>query len=199
LNTDKNNNNSKKGKIIVFSAASGAGKTTILDHLKKVMPDIVYSISATTRRPRAHEKHGVHYFFMSEDEFNRKIADDEFAEWAVVHDNHYGTPKSFINSTIQSGKHIIMDIDVYGKIKFDRAYPEAIGIFIKPPSRKELEGRLRKRKTDSEEIIKLRLFNAEKETEFAEKKGKYEYEIVNDELDRTEQEVVALVKKIINE
>jgi len=187
----------QQGRIIIFSAASGAGKTTILDHLRRVMPDLVYSISATTRPPRDHEKDGVHYFFLSEDEFKRKIDEDEFAEWEVVHGNYYGTPKSFIDSTIQSGRHIVMDVDVYGKVKFDKAYPDAIGIFLKPPSLEELEKRLRSRKTDSDEVIGLRLANAEKETFFASQNGKYEYTIVNDDLDAAKQKVVTLVKEII--
>lgn len=188
----------KRGKIIIFSAASGAGKTTILDHLRSVMPELVYSISATTRAPREHEKDGIHYFFMSEEMFRKKIEGDEFAEWAQVHGNYYGTPKSFINETIVSGRHIIMDIDVYGKVTFDKAYPEAIGIFIKPPSVEELKRRLRCRKTDSDEVIKLRLANARKEMLFASQQGKYEYTIVNDDLETTKKEVVNLVKEILN-
>ena len=132
----------QKGKIIIFSAASGAGKTTILDHLRQIMPDLVYSISATTRPPRDHEQDGIHYFFLSEDDFKKKIDNDEFAEWEIVHDNYYGTPKSFINETINAGRHIVMDVDVYGKVKFDKVYPDAIGIFIKPPSLEELEKRV---------------------------------------------------------
>lgn len=199
MSTNQNTGTIKKGKIIVFSAASGAGKTTILNYLKQVMPDLVYSISATTRRPRAHEKDGVHYFFLSEKEFNRRISNSEFAEWAIVHDNYYGTPKAFINQTIQSGKHIIMDIDVYGKIKFDQTYPDATGIFISPPSEEELERRLRGRGTDAEDVITVRLSNAKKETEFARKNGKYRYTIVNDDLKRARQEAVSLIKKIIAE
>lgn len=189
--------NQKRGKIIIFSAASGAGKTTILDHLRSVMPRLVYSISATTRQPRPHEKDGVHYFFMSVDEFREKIEADEFAEWAEVHGNYYGTPKSFINRTVESGRHIVMDIDVYGKVTFDKAYPEAVGIFIEPPSPEELEKRLRRRGTDPEETIQLRLSNAAKETAFAKNNGKYEYTIVNDDLNRTKHELVDLIKKII--
>lgn len=198
MEKDSASTSKNPGKIIIFSAASGAGKTTILDHLKSVMPDLVYSISATTRPPRGQEKDGVHYFFMSVDEFKRKIDADEFAEWAEVHGNYYGTPKSFVNRTIQSGRHIIMDIDVYGKVKFDGAYPEAVGIFIKPPSLEELEIRLRNRMTDSDEIIALRLSNAEKEMAFASERGEYEYTLVNDELEETKRDVVALVKKIID-
>ena len=198
LNTETNSKPSKPGKIIIFSAASGAGKTTILDHLRSAVPDLVYSVSATTRKPRSHEKNGVHYFFMSVDEFKKKINADEFAEWEEVHNNYYGTPKSFINKTINAGRHIVMDIDVYGKAKFDTAYPDAVGVFIKPPSPEELENRLRKRGTDSEDTIALRMKNAEKETAFAKNNGKYEYTIVNDDREKTKHEVADLVKSIIN-
>ncbi len=187
----------KRGKIIVFSAASGAGKTTILDYLREVMPELVYSISVTTREPRVHEKDGIHYFFIDVEEFKRKIKEDKFAEWAEVHGNYYGTPKEFIEKTIESGKTIIMDIDVYGKVKFDKVYPEALGIFLIPPSNKELERRLRSRKTDSEEVINIRLNNAKKEMEFAKINGKYEYSIINNRLDQTRRDVVTLIKKII--
>ena len=199
MNTETKPDAQKSGKIIIFSAASGAGKTTILDHLRSAMPDLVYSISATTRKPRSHEKNGVHYFFMSVDEFKEKIEADEFAEWEEVHGNYYGTPKSFINQNIQAGRHVVMDIDVYGKAKFDKAYPDAIGIFIKPPSPEELEKRLRKRGTDSEDTITLRLKNAEMETAFAEDRGKYEYTIVNDDLKKTKSEVINLVRKLTSE
>ncbi len=187
----------KPGKIIVFSAASGAGKTTILDNLQAVMPKLVYSISATTRPPRDHEKNGVHYFFLSEEAFKEKIAADELAESEVVHGNYYGTPKKFIDETVQSGNTIIMDIDVYGKVKFDRIYPDAIGIFIKPPSLAELEKRLRNRSTDTDEVIALRLANAEKEMIFASHTGKYEYTIINDDLDTVNLEVVSLLEEIL--
>jgi len=197
LNQKKNNVLSPKGKILVFSAASGAGKTTILNHLKEKLPQLVYSISATTRQPRVHEKDGVHYFFMQVEEFKSKIKSNEFAEWEEVHGNYYGTPKKFIDATVSSGRHIIMDIDVFGKKKMDVAYPEAVGIFISPPSMKELEKRLYRRKTDSDGIIKLRLSNAAKEMAFAKEHGKYEYTIENDCLEETFAEVVSLVKRII--
>lgn len=188
----------KKGKIIVFSAASGAGKTTILDRLREHNPELIYSISATTRAPRDGEINGTHYFFLSVEEFKKKIEEDAFAEWAQVHNNYYGTPKDFINSTINSGKTIIMDIDVYGKITFDKAYPEAVGVFIEPPSMEELEKRLRGRGTDSDEVINTRLKNAVEENRFSEEKGKYEYRIVNDDLETAVKKTIELVQKIMD-
>jgi guanylate kinase len=130
------------------------------------------------------------------EEFKKRIEAQEFAEWAVVHDNYYGTPKSFIDATINSGRTIIMDIDVYGKKKFDALYPDATGIFIQPPSLRELETRLRNRKTDPEEAIRKRLANAQKEMLFASQEGKYEYTIVNSDLEKAKQEVLRVVKQI---
>jgi guanylate kinase len=187
----------KKGKIFVFSAASGAGKTTLLNYLRDAVPNLLYSISATTRPPRAREVNGKHYFFMSEDEFNRRIERKEFAEWAIVHGYHYGTPRNFIDATVMAGRHIIMDIDVAGKKKFDLVYPEAIGILILPPSMEELERRLRARRSDDEATIALRIANASKEMTFAKTQGKYEYTIINDDLERAKRETAELIRSLI--
>jgi guanylate kinase len=187
-----------RGKILVFSAPSGAGKTTLLSGLLGSVPGLVYSISATTRRPRAGEVDGVHYFFLTVDEFERRAAAGEFAEWQSVHGNYYGTPRAFIESVVWSGRHIIMDIDVFGKKKFDRAYPEAVGIMIVPPSMERLEERLRARGTDDEASIELRLKNARVEMEFARSEGKYEYEIVNDDLEAARVRLAGIARKIID-
>ena len=187
------NGNLKTGKIFVFSAASGAGKTTLLNYLSGTVPNLVYSISATTRSPRTGEQDGIHYFFLSQNEFEQKIAKNQLAEWALVHGNYYGTPKEFIDRTIASGKHIIMDIDVFGKKKFDTVYPQAIGILVLPPSIAAIRARLEHRHTDSEEVIALRVANAEKEMAFAKDQGKYEYTVVNDDLKKAKQEVVAII------
>lgn len=186
-----------RGKIFVFSAASGAGKTTLLDYLRNAVPNLVYSISATTRPPRKGEIDGVHYFFLSEDEFRKKIDSHEFAEWATVHGHHYGTPRNFIDSVIASGKHIIMDIDVVGKKQFDAIYPDAVGIFILPPSVDILRRRLQRRNTDSQDVIDVRVANAVKEIEFAKREGKYEFTIVNDSLEKAKSDVVAVVRSVI--
>jgi guanylate kinase len=182
------------GKIFVVSAASGGGKTTLLNYLKSVFPDLVYSISATTRLPRLGEVNGTHYFFISQEEFKKKIDAHEFAEWACVHEHYYGTPKSFIDATIHSGKSVIMDIDVFGKIKFDAVYPNAVGILLLPPSLEVLERRLRDRKTDDEQTIRVRLANARKEMDFAKAKGKYEYTIINDDLEVAKSDIVSIVR-----
>ncbi|GBU22922.1 guanylate kinase [Fibrobacteres bacterium R8-0-B4] len=185
------------GKIFVFSAPSGAGKSTILSYLAEAVPGLVYSVSATTRNPRAGEIDGVHYFFMTEEEFEAKADRGEFAEWQKVHGHYYGTPRAFVDSVVASGRHIIMDIDVFGKKKFDLSYPEAVGILIVPPSMEELAARLWARGTDDEAEINLRLENARAEMAFARSEGKYEHEIVNDDLETAEAETAALVRTII--
>lgn len=188
---------SEKGKIIVFSAPSGAGKSTLLTHLANTVPNLVYSISATTRNPRDGEVDGTHYFFLTKDEFVRRRDNGEFAEWQEVHGNYYGTPREFIDSVTANGKHVIMDIDVFGKKKFDTVYPEAIGILIVPPSMEILEQRLRSRATDSDDVIALRLENAKTEMNVARTEGKYEYEVVNDDLEVAKEKVCEVVREII--
>jgi guanylate kinase len=183
-----------KNKLFVMSAASGAGKTTLKDKVIGEFPDIVYSISATTRKPREGEVDGVHYFFKTKDEFEKLIKEDGLIEWNEVHGNYYGTPKFFVEDMLRQGKRVLFDLDVFGKVNFDKVYPDATGILILPPSEEELERRLRGRGTDSEEVIRLRLENAKKEMEFAKTKGKYEYTIINDDLERAADELRAILK-----
>ena len=184
-----------KNKLFVMSAASGAGKTTLKDKVIGEFPDIVYSISATTRKPREGEVDGVHYFFMTKEEFEKLIKEDGLIEWNEVHGNYYGTPKFFVEDMLRQGKRVLFDLDVFGKVNFDKVYPDATGILILPPSEEELERRLRGRGTDSEEVIRLRLENAKKEMEFAKTKGKYEYTIINDDLERAADELRAILKQ----
>ena len=184
-----------KNKLFVMSAASGAGKKTLTDKVIGEFPDIVYSISATTRKPREGEVDGVHYFFKTKEEFEKLIKEDGLIEWNEVHGNYYGTPKSFVEDMLAQGKRVLFDLDVFGKVNFDKVYPDATGILILPPSEEELERRLRGRGTDSEEVIRLRLENAKKEMEFAKTKGKYEYTIVNDDLERAANELRAILSQ----
>ena len=184
-----------KNKLFVMSAASGAGKTTLKDLVIKDFPDIKYSISATTRKPREGEVDGVHYFFKTKEEFEQMIKDNALVEYNLVHGNYYGTPKSFVEKTLAEGNRVLFDLDVFGKVNFDKVYPDATGIFIMPPSDEELERRLRGRGTDSEDVIQLRLANAKKEIEFAQTKGKYEYTIVNDDLNKAADELRAILKQ----
>ena len=136
-----------KNKLFVMSAASGAGKTTLKDKVIGEFPDIVYSISATTRKPREGEVDGVHYFFKTKEEFEQMIKDNALVEYNLVHGNYYGTPKFFVEDMLKQGKRVLFDIDVFGKVNFDKVYPEATGILILPPSEEELERRLRGRGT----------------------------------------------------
>ncbi|MBN1309709.1 MAG: guanylate kinase [Chitinispirillaceae bacterium] len=187
----------KKGHLIVFSAPSGAGKTTLLDYLRICIPELMYSISATTRHPRPGERHGEHYFFLSEEEFRRTIDEGGFAEWMMVHGSYYGTPRSFIDENLGRGADIVMDIDVFGKKKFDAVYPGAVGILIVPPGMDELERRLRERHSESDEAIERRMTNAAVEMNYALCEGKYEHRIVNDDLERAKRETLRIVRDII--
>ena len=145
--------------------------------------------------PREGEIDGVHYFFKTKEEFEQMIKDDALVEYNLVHGNYYGTPKSFVEKTLAEGNRVLFDLDVFGKVNFDKVYPDATGIFILPPSDEELERRLRGRGTDSEEVIQLRLANAKKEIEFAKTKGKYEYTIVNDDLQKAADELRAILSQ----
>jgi guanylate kinase len=169
------------GKIFVISGASGSGKSTLIRYCMERDPRLVYSISATTRPPRPGEVHGREYFFYTEPEFRKLIAEDQLAEWQEVHGNLYGTPLDFIRRQNESGNSIVLDIDVYGKTKFDRKFPENVGIFILTPSLEVLEERLRRRSTDREADIQLRLRNARDEIEYARQPERYRYFIVNDD------------------
>lgn len=169
----------KKGFLIIVSAPSGCGKGTIL---KEILNDnkYYYSISATTRSPRDGEVHGVNYYFLSEEEFQKKIANDELLEYAKYCENYYGTPKEEVFDQLNNGKHVILEIEVQGAMQVKKAYPEAKLIFIAPPSIEELKRRLLKRNTESLEVIEERVAQAERELPFV---NKYDYVIVNDKLE----------------
>ena len=169
-----------KGRLIVISAPSGTGKTTLINMLIKHHPDFIFSISATTRQPRGKEKNGVEYFFLSGDQFAKKIENGEFVENKTVYGNSYGTLRTFVEDNLKDKKNIIFDIDVQGGLAIKEQYPdETIMIFIYPPSLEELKKRLIIRKTDSEETIEKRLKFAKNEME---KMKFYSYNICNDSL-----------------
>lgn len=185
-------------KVFVVSAPSGAGKSSII---KKVIPlfnSLVFSISATTRTPRPSEINGKDYFFVSKNEFEKMIKNNELAEYEIVHGNYYGTPKKNILDNLNKNYSIIMDIDVYGKKKFDKFLNDSIGIFIDVPSIDELKKRLIKRASDSQQTIETRVKNAQKEIEFAKKYGKYEYTIINKDLDESVLQLKDIIKKHTN-
>jgi len=154
------------GKLIIFSAPSGSGKTTIVKHLLKYPElNLEFSISATTREPRGEEKHGEHYYFLTLKDFKQHIKNGDFVEWEEVYrDNFYGTLKTEVERIWKMGKHVIFDIDVAGGLRIKRKFPDdALAIFVKPPSIDELKIRLKKRKTESEDKINMRVAKASAE------------------------------------
>lgn len=179
----------KKGKIIVLSAPSGTGKSSIIRRLMEY-PELHlgFSVSATSRAPRGAEKDGVDYYFISHEEFMRRVAADEFVEWEEVYSGTcYGTLRSEIDRVTGEGLNIIMDIDVKGGLNVKKIYGErALTIFILPPSKEELEKRLRSRGTDAEEVIRKRLDKADYELSFA---PQFDMRVVNDDLDKAVGEV----------
>ncbi len=183
------------GKVIIFSAPSGSGKTTIVRSVFKRIPELVFSISATTRERRGVEKDGVDYFFISESEFQRKIELNEFVEWETFYGYYYGTLKKFINSTLESNKSIVLEVDVKGALKIKKEYPEAVGIFIMPPSIEELKNRLRNRRTESNEDLIKRIERAEMEIGY---QKYFDYVVVNDNLNRAQKEVYDILNKELN-
>lgn len=176
--------------LIVLSAPSGGGKSTVLDRVLADFDNIRYSISATTRQPRGDEIDGVDYFFLKKEEFEAKIADNEFLEYANVFGNYYGTSDKFIQSCFAKGQFVIMDIDVQGCLKLEKTACPLVKIFLLPPDAQELEFRLRKRGTDSNEVIEKRLATARQELELI---NHYDYLVVNDDLEKA----VYTVKNII--
>ena len=186
-----------KGKLIVISAPSGCGKSTII---KQIIDDerlkLGFSISATSRKPRQGEEHGVHYYFISDEEFVRLINEDKFVEWEEVYaGTHYGTLVSEVDRVTGEGRNLILDIDVKGGVNVkERFGEEALSLFIMPPSVEELGNRLRGRATDSEETILKRLAKAEFEIGFA---PQYDRIIVNDDLDTAVEEVRAAILRFV--
>jgi len=185
------------GRLVIFSAPSGAGKTTIVQHLLERGLNLEFSVSATSRAPRNGEKNGIDYFFMSAEEFRRKIKKGDFIEWEEVYHNHYyGTLKSEIERIRGNGNHVIFDVDVVGGLNLKSIFGrDAISVFIMPPSIKELESRLRSRATDNEEKIIMRINKANSEIGMA---GEFDHVIINDDLDRAINEAELLVKEFTN-
>ena len=184
-------NKATKTKLIVFSAPSGAGKSSLIKNIiEKSTGDIELSISATTRPPRDGEEHGRDYFFISDEEFNELRRSDSFIEHANVHGYQYGTLKSFVDEKIQNGISIILDIDVQGFNLIRNAIEHNLSIFIIPPSIKELRKRLTSRGLDSSDVIEKRLSNAKTELKYAEQ---YDYIVLNDLFENTLSELVSII------
>ena len=187
----------QQGKLLIFSAPSGSGKTTIIRHLlEKPELDLGFSISATSREPRGKEIPGTDYYFFSLREFKDKIKNDEFLEWEEVYrDNFYGTLKSEVQRIWNLGKHVIFDIDVVGGLRIKKKYPErTLAVFVKPPSVDELKIRLKKRQTESEDKINMRIAKASTEMATA---PQFDAIIVNTDLAMAQQEAYQLVKRHI--
>jgi guanylate kinase len=186
-----------KGKLVIISAPSGAGKTTIVKHLLEKDLNLEFSVSATTRSMRGSERNGKDYFFMTVSEFRKRVFNNEFVEWEEVYkDLLYGTLKSELERIRAKGKHVLFDVDANGGINLKKKFnTESIALFIMPPSIEELENRLLKRGTDSTEKIKIRINKARAEMELA---NQFDTVIINDNLEQTKNEVLNIVKSFLN-
>ncbi len=182
----------RKGLLFVFSAPSGTGKSTILNKVVQDDPNLVYSISATTRKPRKNEKNGKDYYFIERDDFINNINEGKMLEYDIYCDNFYGTLKSAVEEPVANGKDVILEITVEGAMKVKSLFPESIFVFICPPGLHELEKRIRSRGTEDESVIKNRLRKAEEEIKYADK---YDYVVINDDLSKA----ILEVKNIISE
>lgn len=184
----------KKGKIFVISSPSGGGKTTIVRRILSEFPEIVFSVSATTRPKRPDEIDGVHYFFLTEEQFLDKIKNDEFIEWERFYDYYYGTLKTFVIDNIEIGKSVLLEIDVKGALSVKKIFPDAVLIFIDVPSFEELVNRLKKRRTESETDLQKRIDRAKMELSF---KDKFDYIFVNKDLEEVTSQIKSLINQIL--
>ena len=172
----------RKGMLIVVSSPSGGGKSTVIQEILKNDPAMEYSVSVTSRPPRPGEIDGQSYTFVSEEQFRKWIGEDRFYEWAEVHNHLYGTRKDVIAEKLSRGKDVIMDLDVQGGLNVKKKSPDSVLIFLLPPSTEILQQRLRLRKTDNDDVIKIRLHNSLQEMDVA---SQYDYILINDDLKNT--------------
>ena len=180
-----------KGILIVVSGFSGSGKGTIMKRLLEKYDNYALSVSATTRSPRPGEEDGREYFFRTVEEFEKMIAKDELIEYAKYVDNYYGTPRAYVEEQLQSGKDVILEIEIQGALKVKEKFPETLLLFVTPPSAKELKNRLVGRGTESMDVIEFRMNRAKEE---AEGMDCYDYLIVNDELEVCVEEVHRIIQ-----
>ncbi len=187
----------EKGRLLIFSAPSGSGKTTIVRHLLDTHPELAFSISATSRQPRGNEKNGIDYYFISDEEFRDKIGKQEFLEWEEVYRGAlYGTLKSEVDRLWEQGKHVIFDMDVVGGLRLKSIFGDrALAVFVMPPDLKELERRLRRRGTESEDKISQRLEKASLEILRA---SEFDKILVNKDLEEAKREAAAYIKAFLN-
>lgn len=181
----------KKGLLIVFSGPSGSGKGTVLKEAMALNPNLEFSVSATTRSPREGEADGVNYFFKSKEAFLEMIEQQGFIEWAQFCENYYGTPKAYVESRLQQGKDVVLEIEVQGAMQVKKAYPDSVLIFNLPPSKEELRARLIGRQTEAMDVIEKRLATAEQELALADQ---YDYIIVNDEVAVAARKFLSIVE-----
>lgn len=183
-------------KLIVISAPSGCGKTTIAQKMLGLHPEMIFSVSATTRPRRDSEVHGKDYFFLSRQEFESKIQSGELVEWENIYDNYYGTLKNEVVRALNDGKSMLFDVDVKGALSIKKKYPkDAVLIFIQPPSIEVLMQRLMSRKTESTEVIRKRLDRVPMELEMGKE---FDYRIVNDDLQKALNDVDTIIKNVIS-
>jgi guanylate kinase len=181
----------RRGLMLVLSSPSGAGKTTLSKRLIAQNPDLVLSVSATTRTPRPGEKHGEDYFFLEDSDFLAKTKQDEFYEWAKVFDHHYGTPKAPVEEALDEGRDVVFDIDWQGARALAQSAPEdVVRVFILPPSVKLLRERLKKRGQDTDEIIDGRMNRAKSEIEHW---AEYDYVVINDDFSRALEKLTEIL------
>ncbi len=181
-------------KLFVISGCSGVGKGTVINKFMERNKDFILSVSCTTRPPRQGEIDGIHYFFITKDEFEQNIKDDKFLEHACFAGNYYGTKKKYIQQKFSEGFNIILEIETQGALQVKERMPEALLIFIAPPSVEELENRLRGRHTEDEETIQKRLAQVKTELE---RSKKYDFVVINDDVNRAVEEIESIVKNDI--
>ena len=181
----------RDGFLLVLSGPSGVGKGTVCEALMEGRNDIKYSISDTTRKKRPMEKNGENYNFVSLEEFQKNIEDNQYLEHAEVHGNFYGTPKKFVTESIDKGEIVILEIDVQGALQVKENYDEAVYIFLLPPDMEELRNRIEKRSTEDAETIDLRMNNAKTELTFIDK---YDYGVINDSIEKTVKSIESIIE-----
>jgi guanylate kinase len=187
-----------QGKLIIFSAPSGAGKTTLVKHVMDSELPLAFSVSACTRSPRINEIDGKDYYFISNEAFRQKIAEEAFVEWQEVYpDIFYGTLKSELERIWSEGKHVVFDVDVKGGLNLKKMFPkQALAVFVMPPSIEELTERIRNRQTETPESLEKRISKARYELSFADQ---FDYVLVNDDLEVAKQEAYAIVEDFLYE
>ncbi len=181
-----------KGKLIIVSGPSGAGKGTVLQEVFRQLPDLKYSISATTRNPREGETNGVQYFFISKPEFEEKIRRGEMLEYACYCDNYYGTPADYVEDQRNAGFDVLLEIEPQGAQQVMKKCEDAVSVFILPPSLEELERRLTGRGTESAEVVAKRIEHAKSELKT---QNLYHHTVVNDSIAVAAEEIIAIIKK----